>query len=121
MRQRCLDAKCKSYKDYGGRGISIDSAWDDYVQFLSDMGRRPTSRHTIERVDNNGNYGPTNCKWITKDEQSRNRRNVKLYTYGGETLTLRQWAIKVGIKYRTLHARIVDRHWSFEVAINKGV
>lgn len=121
MKQRCLDAKCKSYKDYGGRGISIDQTWGEYEKFLADMGRRPTPHHTIERIDNNGNYGPSNCRWATKAEQSRNRRNVTLYTSGGETLTLRQWALKVGLKYRTLHARVVDRRWNFEAAIQKGV
>lgn len=76
MRDRCRNANGKLYKYYGGRGIEICRRWDDFENFLADMGERPVGK-SIDRVDNNGNYEPTNCRWATPTEQNRNRRNVK--------------------------------------------
>lgn len=76
MRERCLRKKCKIYKYYGGRGIKICRRWNDFAKFLKDMGERPTGR-SIDRINNNGNYEPGNCRWATPLQQSRNRRNVK--------------------------------------------
>jgi hypothetical protein len=76
MRQRCFDWDNQAYKNYGGRGITICERWDDFAKFLEDMGRRPTPKHTIERINNDGNYEPSNCKWIPSSEQSKNRRVV---------------------------------------------
>lgn len=77
LRHRCTNPRAKSWSDYGGRGISICKRWDSYEAFLLDMGRKPTPKHSIDRIDNNGNYEPTNCRWATSSEQQRNKRNSR--------------------------------------------
>lgn len=81
MRARCFNENSPSFKDYGGRGISVCDRWNDFETFLLDMGPRPTKKHTIERRNNNEGYSPDNCMWATKDVQARNRRARKLRTH----------------------------------------
>ena len=73
-RSRCRDPNHKSWKDYGGRGIKFSPAWDDFMQFFADMGPRPSSKHSLDRIDVNGNYEPGNCRWATVGQQMSNRR-----------------------------------------------
>lgn len=74
MRQRCLDKQYKGYKNHGGRGIKICKRWDSFTMFLEDMGPRPSREYSIDRINNDGNYQPSNCRWATKKEQARNTR-----------------------------------------------
>ena len=109
MIARCENTKATRFDAYGGRGITVCDRWrHDFVAFLADMGPRPSSRHTIDRFpDNDGNYEPGNCRWATMKEQGRNKRNNRLVTFNGETLTIAEWGERldsngtvVGIRLR---------------------
>lgn len=74
MKRRCKSPKHPDYAYYGGRGIKVCSEWEKFSNFIRDMGPAPSKTHSLDRIDNNGNYEPKNCKWATKEEQTRNRR-----------------------------------------------
>jgi hypothetical protein len=78
MKQRCLNPNYPWRANYGGRGISVCERWMSFENFFADMGARPTPDYSIERIDNDGNYAPENCKWGTRSEQSRNRRKFHI-------------------------------------------
>lgn len=122
MRRRCADRSKPEYKNYGGRGIKVCARWrNSYEAFLSDMGRRPSSLHSIERIDNDGNYEPKNCKWALRYDQARNRRDNIPITFMGVTKCRADWADDLGISRTTLRGRL-DRHgWSVERALTTPV
>lgn len=92
MMKRCYNHKCKKFKDYGGRGISVCARWHDAATFFKDCGPRPSKNHSWGRINNDGNYEPRNCRWETVDEQSNNKRSNVFLTLGPCSLTLTQWA-----------------------------
>lgn len=75
MRERCNNPRCHDYLDYGGRGISYSSEWEDFERFINDIGLKPSTEHSLDRVDVNGNYSKENCRWASKEDQARNKRN----------------------------------------------
>ena len=117
MRTRCRNPKATSFRDYGGRGISVVPRWDSFETFLADMGEAPSRQHSIDRIDVNGHYEPTNCRWATRAEQSSNTRNTRLLSHGGKTLHLAQWAREVGLSEDALERRLNLLHWSVEKAL----
>ena len=107
MKTRCLNPKSTYYKNYGGRGIKICERWiDSFENFLADMGKRPSSNYSIDRIDNDGNYEPKNCQWKTNKEQNNNRRSNINFTYQNKTQTISQWCEQVGINYFTFTSRV---------------
>ena len=94
MKKRCLNKSHKSYHLYGGRGISVCDKWMGFSGFIEDVGLRPSKNHSLDRIDNNGNYEPQNVRWATRREQQRNKRNNRLITYNGETKCLSEWVAK---------------------------
>jgi hypothetical protein len=104
MKERCTNT---AFKNYGGRGISVCQRWaDSFEVFISDMGPRPSPKHSIDRIDNDGNYEPGNCRWATNLEQARNRRTNRVITLDGESLCLVDWAKRTGVDHRTISERL---------------
>lgn len=116
MLSRCYNQNRRAYPDYGGRGIVVCQRWHVFENFLADIGERPSPNHSIDRLNNDGNYEPANCVWATRPEQMRNTRSNRLLTFGGKTMCLTQWANETGIPYKTLHARLASG-WSDEKAV----
>jgi len=108
MLQRCANSNNHSYKNYGGRGITVCDRWLDFENFYTDMGERP-KRFSVERKDNNGNYCPENCCWETMKTQARNRRRNRIIKYDGKEQCLAAWAEELCINYATLWNRL-QRH-----------
>lgn len=123
MVKRCYDVNDPNYKRYGARGIKICEQWlndnNSFREWAVSHGYREDLQ--IERVDNDGDYCPENCKWITKYEQSLNRRSSVRITYNGKTQTLKEWARELGINNTTLHNRINYYGWSIEKAFTTPV
>ena len=94
------------YENYRGRGIGVCDRWRDFRNFIADMGSRPSPKHSIDRINNDEGYSAENCKWVSRIEQSRNRRSNKLLTYKGETKCLAEWSEVVGIKYEVIKSRL---------------
>ena len=116
IKARCERETSHAFPDYGGRGIQLCLRWQDFTKFFADMGIRPSSAHSIERKDNDGDYCPENCVWATKTEQGRNKRNNVLLTVDGETHPISTWAERYGLKYQTLHMRI-RKGWPADAAV----
>jgi len=110
MIDRCRNPKHKRYSDWGGRGISVCQEWSDIAIFLKDMGEPPDGCQ-IDRINNDGNYEPGNCRWTTAKKNCRNRRSVRLLTYNSETMCVTEWAERLGVNRGTIYDRL-RRNWS---------
>ena len=118
MKARCYEQKHLGYPNYGGRGITVCNEWkNDFMAFYNwAMANGYNDNLSIDRIDNNDNYKPSNCRWVTKTEQKRNKRTIVFLTYKGITLCAAQWAKKLGIKVVTLRARL-KRGWPIDKAL----
>lgn len=107
MKRRCYYEKESRYADYGGRGIKVCQAWQDsFEQFMADVGMPPTPMHSIERIDSNGNYEPSNVRWATMTEQANNKRNNHMLTKDERTQTMAEWCRELGLAYHTVKRRL---------------
>jgi hypothetical protein len=106
MISRCTKETDKDYPSYGGRGIKVCDDWLDPNKFIADMGLKPTKKHTLDRIDNNGNYEPKNCRWASPLEQSHNKRNNRNLTAYGETLCMAEFSRKYNIPQTTIMRRL---------------
>ena len=113
---RCYNERTKSYKDYGGRGISVCDAWHDVTTFINDLpdGYQPGMQ--IDRIDNNGNYEPGNVKWSTRKQQCANKRSNRYFELNGETKIMAEWAADIGVKHSVISDRIASG-WPIDKAL----
>lgn len=132
IKRRCYRVKARDYANYGGRGIKVCAGWRScFKAFYADMGERPSPQHQIDRKDGNGHYScghceeclsngwPANCRWATRAEQNRNRRDNRMLTFNGETMCLADWAKRKKMHKSSLSARL-DK-MSVEEALRKEV
>lgn len=107
MLHRCYVKKNIGYALYGGRGITVCARWrKSFKAFVRDMGPRPSPKHSLDRINNDGPYSPKNCRWATTAEQARNRRNTKFFTHEGRTQIAADWALELGMKLSALKWRL---------------
>ena len=119
MKNRCFLQNHPTYKDYGARGITVCERWLKFENFFADMGHPPED-HSIERLDNDGNYEPGNCVWATRAIQARNRRSNHIIEVNGLSLTIVDWAARIGASPSAIHDRI-RRGWDMKRVVTEPV
>jgi hypothetical protein len=119
MRERC---RLRPHPRYGGRGINVCDRWfNSFADFIADIGPRPTPKHTLERINGEGHYEPSNCKWATWIEQNNNKSGIRKVTINGQADTIANWCRRLGINRDTVSNRIHNLGWSYEDALTKPV
>jgi hypothetical protein len=107
IRARCNNPRNRQYSDYGGRGIRVCDEWSkSFEAFLADMGERPAPHLSLDRIDNDGNYEPSNCRWATREEQQRNTRKSLIFQIHGESMALPEIVEKTGLPYHRIYRRL---------------
>lgn len=121
MLARCYRTASSSYKDYGGRGIKVCKRWrNSFENFLADVGRKPSPKHTLEREDNDSDYCPSNVIWATRKQQASNRRTTCFFTLNGMKKSVGAWADELGVNASALRMRR-KRGWSDKKALTTSV
>ena len=121
MIKRCYDVSDPAFKNYGARGIEVCVQWKNcFDNFFKDMGPRPSKNHSLDRINNGGNYSPDNCRWATWREQNNNRRDNIRLTFKNKTLTISQWADEINVNVGTLYDRWANGY-SVEETLNDGI
>lgn len=116
MLKRCRNQNAKCYHNYGGRGIFVCDEWQDFRAFISDMGNPPDGL-SLDRIDNDGPYCKSNCKWSTTKEQHRNTRRSRLLTFNGETMNMCDWDDRLGMSRGSVRHRL-NNGWPIEKALS---
>ena len=116
IKTRCTNPKDARFSKYGGRGISLCERWHKFENFLSDMGRRPSKSHSVDRIDNDGNYSLENCRWATASEQQRNQRRTSFATVDGITRSAMDWSELTGVPVHSIIYRL-KVGWPDEAAV----
>lgn len=116
MVSRCKNKNHRAYKNYGGRGITVDPKWLTFDGFAEDMLPRPPGM-TLDRIDNNAGYSKENCRWSDRKTQNSNRRNCIYVMHNAEPVTLKEYCRREGIRYRPVVTRIQDLGWSVNEAL----
>lgn len=121
IKYRCYKEGSQSYHKYGARGITVCDRWlNSFENFIADLGPRPTPKHSVERLDNNSNYEPGNCKWATPKEQQNNTSMCRWIEYDGMTKTLSQWSDVIGVSAQVIGKRL-DGGWSIEKSLTTPI
>ena len=120
MRRRCFNRNDRAYALYGGRGITICKFWNRFENFLLEMGRKPDPSYSLDRINGDGNYELSNCRWATAKEQGRNKRRAVRVMHKGRRVLLSDLAEKYGVRLNTVHGRL-RRGWSLEKALTAPV
>lgn len=121
MIQRCNNSNFPAFHRYGGRGIKVCDRWrGSYLAFLEDMGPRPSKNYTLERIDNDGDYEPGNCRWDTRTAQARNTRSNRKIEYRGVVRCISEWCEKLGLPLGAIYHRVQDG-WSAEKTLETPV
>lgn len=117
-KQRCFNPHNNDYKNYGERGITMCERWkNSFINFINDMGERPAKEYTLDRIDPNGNYEPSNCRWATKEEQSNNRRDNHFICFQDEKLTVSQFSRKYAIGLPYLFYALRQGYYPAEIIV----
>lgn len=117
MHRRCSSPSHKRYSEWGGRGIKVCPEWASFETFLKDMGSRPSSKHSIERADNELGYSKSNCYWATPDDQNNNKSNNRYLTLNGVTKSMALWCKELGVPYSRVRSRVYLQGMSDEDAL----
>ena len=122
MKGRCCNPRNAAYKSWGARGITICKEWlHDPVQFVTDMGLRPSPKHSLDRIDVNGDYSKENCRWALPLQQMRNMTTNRVFSHLGKEQCLSAWAEELGLNYSSLYQRLYTLNWTFERAISTPI
>lgn len=124
MCRRCHTPSDARFAHYGARGIRVTEDWrgpGGFVRFLAHTGLRPSAKHSLDRIDNDGHYEPGNVRWATRVEQSRNRTDTRRIAFAGRTQVLADWAREFGLQPNVLHARVFHLGWDMARALSTPV
>jgi hypothetical protein len=122
LKERCLNPNCADYENYGGRGIAVCDRWlNSFEAFLQDMGAKPSSGHSIDRINVDGNYEPSNCRWATGTMQGRNKRIQRIVHYQGRDMTLTEACERARVPMKLVHGRMRQQGLSFAEALSAPI